>query len=32
MNKLSIDELEVIFTTKIYPELIFEKNKSVIKL
>ncbi len=28
MEKLSTDELELIFSTKIYPELIFEKNKS----
>lgn len=31
MERLSTDELEVIFSTKIYPELIFEKSKNTKK-
>lgn len=31
MEKLSNDELEIIFNTKIYPELIFEKSKGTKK-
>lgn len=31
MEKLSVTELDIIFNTKIYPELIFEKSKGVIK-
>ena len=31
MEKLNNEELEIIFNTKIFPELIFEKNKGVKK-
>ncbi len=31
MDKISISELEIIFDTKIYPEIIFEKSKGVKK-
>ena len=31
MNKLSVDDLEIIFDTKIYPELFFKKSKGAKK-